>query len=83
MGEQEQLVNLQIGQAVINEKLSNMEIGVNAKHVQNRSSIHDLNNKMQLVIDDVWKLKIKIVSYSSLAGAITTLVVKLIEHFVK
>lgn len=77
------LVDLKVGQAVMLERLTNTQADVEVKHAQNRKSIHDLRVDVQHVIDDVWKLKIKIAGYSAIGGAIAALIGKLIEHIVK
>jgi hypothetical protein len=87
MSAQPSVASLDKGQAVILERIINMKDDINTKHEQNRSSIHSINNWLQIIQDDVWKLKIKIAVYSAVAGVITTIITSTIaagiKHFFK
>lgn len=83
MGEEVSLIDLKVGQAVTLERLDNMQRDVNEKHEQNRNSIHDMRAVLQKVVDDIWKLKLKLAGYAAVGGAIAASVAKLIEHVLK
>jgi hypothetical protein len=67
------------GQAVIIERVSNLTKEQDEKHKQNRKDIHNLYNELQTICDEVWKLKIKMAIYSTVAGIVTTVIVKLVD----
>jgi hypothetical protein len=73
------LVGLYSGQEVIKEQIKNLNKDLEVKHQQNRSSIHDLRSDLQDVCNEVWKLKIKIVGLSVIAGIVTTVITSLIK----
>jgi hypothetical protein len=83
MSAQPSVASLDKGQAVILERIINMKDDINTKHEQNRSSIHSINNRLQIIQDSVWKLKIKIAAYSAVAGVITTIITSIIAAGIK
>ena len=68
MSEKVTLATLDKGQAVILNRIENIQRDVETKHKQNRDSIHTINANVQHCIDDIWNLKIKIAGYSALGG---------------
>lgn len=77
------LVDLKVGQAVMLERIDNMQKDVNTKHEENQRDKHKFRNDIQNIANDVWKLKIKIAGYSAVGGAIAAVIGKLIEHALK
>jgi len=77
------LVDLAIGQAVLNEKLSNLKIDTTEKHSQNRKDLHSLEQKVTKVSTDILTLKIKLASYSAAGGVITAVILRILDHFWK
>lgn len=83
MSEKVTLNTLDKGQAVLLERLTNIQTDVELKHAQNRGSIHHLNTMVQHCIDDIWKLKLKIAGYSALAGVATSVAIHYVEKLLK
>lgn len=52
-------------------------------HEQNRSSIHELRNTLQTLVDKVTGLEIKNARWSLGAGVLTGIALKMIDHFMK
>lgn len=70
---------LYANQELIKQQLLNIGRDVDIKHAQNRSSIHGIKNDLQGLCDEVWKLKIKIVGLSVIAGIVTTVISSLVK----
>jgi hypothetical protein len=83
MSAQPSVASLDKGQAVILERIVNMKDDINTKHEQNRSSIHSINNRLQIIQDGLWKLKIRIAVYSAVAGVFTTIITSIIAAGIK
>jgi hypothetical protein len=83
MSAQPSVASLDKGQAVILERIVNMKDDINTKHEQNRSSIHSINNRLQIIQDRLWTLKIKIAVYSAVAGIFTTIITSIIAAGIK
>ncbi len=77
------LADLDKGQAVIGERISSMKADIDNKHKQNRDSIHSINGRLDILTNQMWLLKLKIVGYTSGAGVLTGVLLKLLDHFWK
>jgi hypothetical protein len=73
------IASLGEGQAVIVERVANLNKDIDVKHRQNRADIHRLGNGLQEACDEIWKLKVRMAVYSALAGIVTTVIVKLVD----
>jgi hypothetical protein len=63
--------------------ISRIEHDVEIKHNQNRKSIHDLRNFMQLLVNKIHKVELKNAGWAVLSGSTVAVAVKLIEHWWK
>ena len=82
MDEEVSLVDLKVGQAVLNEKINQLRLDSTDKHTQNRRDIHSIKNGMQDLSDKVWRLQLKIVGFSTLGGVIATIVGEIIKAII-
>lgn len=64
---------------ILNERVENLRKNLDEKHLQNRRDIHMLRNGQQEVLDAVWKIRVKLASWSAASGILTALVVHYIE----
>jgi len=68
---------------VLGERVSNLKSDLDTKHTQNRRDIHLLRNSVEELNQQIWLLKVKIAGYSSAAGILTAVFIKLLDHIWK
>jgi hypothetical protein len=77
------LVDLAIGQAVLNEKLSNLKQETTEKHIENKKDFRILKTELERNSKELLTLKIKLASYSAAGGVVTAVVLRILDHYWK
>lgn len=70
----------------LDRRVGTLEAGIEAKHRENRRSIHELRNSLQTILDSLHQLDLKFArsaGYAVGAGAVVGIVVELISHLWK
>lgn len=74
---------LQADQMVLAQRVTHLEGDLHGYKATNDREISKLKHEVSHLGDEVWKIRVKISGYSALAGVITALLLKTIDHFWK
>lgn len=82
-GEEISLVQIYAQLKVVQNEITNMKSDINNKHLENRADYNRLDMRVTDLDKALWRVKIKIATYSALGslfgGVVTSLIVKGIQ----